>query len=427
MLAGLNAVPQDGDYKAFAQAYAAVVWLYVAIYLIGSSIGSLPLLICKGKKDNPEIVDDGPAFDLLETPNEFESGSELVEDTAIFMESTGNGYWEKWGMVKGLPVKLFGVEPYYITIKAHPTRKIDYYLYDNGSPGAKKKFQPQQMAHFKYTNPLSQFYGMGAVKPLQTSLITELHRESYNRTYFENEARPDVILTQSPDIAKGTVPMTDPMKRKFAQTWYKAFGGPRRQRMPVLLDGGMDIRVLSDARRDMDFREMEKSLRERIFAAFGIPPILAGLFDDVNYATSKEQVRIFWRVTLPPKCNRLAQTITRNILRPYDEELWCKFDLSDITALEETVKEREERLSRMLERGGISLGEYRQKMGFKIDPKDKFIDQKVMSANLIPLEDFFAPPRDEEEGGPLIPGEGGPPQTGPRGFPGETEEGEERA
>ncbi len=419
MLKRLEIIPFEGDYKAFAQVYATVVWVYVAAWVVSSSIGNIPFQICRGKRDNPEIIDEGQLFDLFEYPNEWESGSELREDLALFLELMGNGYWEKWGSVGGLPVKLFNVEPYFVKIKEHPTLKVDYYLYDTGLPGGSKKFSPQQITHFKYANPNSIFYGMGSIMPLQSTLITELYRETYNKSFFENEARPDVILKHNPDISKGILPLQPEARRKVAQNWYHAFGGPRKSRLPVLLESGMDIEILSEARKDMDFREMEKSLRERILACFGVPPVLANIYEGASY---KEQIRVFWRVTLPPKCNRIANTIDRDILRKYDKSLWCRFNLSDISALEETVKEREERLSRLLERGGLSLGQYRQLMGLRVEPDDPYKDKRVISANMIPLEDFFgSPPKEVPE-----PGTTGPPQTAGPGFPGEELHGEER-
>jgi len=431
MLRGLDVVPQDGDYKAFAQVYSAVLWVYVAAYIIGTSIGSLPVQICSGKKDNPNVIEEGPVFDLFENPNEYDGLPEMVEDTAIDLELTGNGYWEKYGSVGNLPINMYSIDPVPITIKEDAIRKIAFYKYKLAD-GSSKTFYPEQLAHFKYANPTSEFYGMSAIKPLQTSLVTELHRQTYTKSYFENEARPDLIMTHNADISKGVGPMSEGMKKRFAQTWRQSFGGPKRKRLPVLLDSGMDVRILSEARRDMDFAEMEKSIMKRVFAGYGVPQVLACMFDDVNYSTAKEQVRIFWRVTLPPKVSRIAGTITRSILRPYDKKLWCKFDMSDISALEETVKEREERLSRMFERAGITLGEYRHRMGFKVEKDDPYQKMRFITANLLPLDAVLAPPVDEGEGGELLPengqpapGTGGPPPTSPRGFPGDDLEGEE--
>jgi len=76
----------------------------------------------------------------------------------------------------------------------------------------------------------------------------------------------------------------------------------------------------------------------------------------------------------------------------------------------------------MLERGGISLGQYRQLMGMRVEPNDPFKDKRVISANLLPLEDFFAGEQEEKP----EPGTTGPPQTAGPGFPGEEVRGEER-
>ena len=63
LLRRLEVVPAEGDYRAFAQVYATVVWVYVGGWVISSSIGNLPFQICRGKKDNPEFVDEGAALD----------------------------------------------------------------------------------------------------------------------------------------------------------------------------------------------------------------------------------------------------------------------------------------------------------------------------------------------------------------------------
>lgn len=421
VLKGLDVVPAEGDLRAFAQCYSTLVWVYVSGWIISSSIGDVPLRLYSGNEndtDKAKAITDGKVYDLLRKPNPLESGVELREDLALFLELTGMGYWEKYGIVGNLPVKLFNLEPYNVKIKAHPTEKIDYYLYDIGDTGQAKKFLPQQIAQFKYSNPNSIFYGQGAIKALQMTLITELYRESYNKSFFENEARPDLIIKHNPDIVRGIAPLDDETRRAFANRWRNAFGGPKRARLPVLLESGMDVSILSEARRDAEFLEMEKSLREKIFAAFGVPPAMAGIYEYANYANSKEQIHIFWTTTIPPKCRRIASTINRAILQPYDEKLWCKFDLDIIPALEETPKEKEERLSRMLERGGITIGRYAAELGYKEDFEQQ--DKRVIASNLIPLEDAFAPPVEEE---PFQPGEGGfPEETSPAFQPGKTEE-----
>lgn len=390
-LRGLDHAPKEGDFKSFVKVYASVVWVYVAAWVISSSIANAPLLLKRKVKGKPdELIMEGALYELLQEPNPYESIAELLEDLVLFLELTGCGYWEKYGSVEKLPVKLYNMEPQYVSIVPHPTEKIAYFEYDLQT-GQKKKFYPQQICQFKYANPNSIFYGQGAVRALTASVITELYRESYNKSFFENEARPDVVLKHNADITKGIIPLIPEIKKRFAAEWYHAFGGPRKQRLPVVLESGMDISVLSEARRDMDFREMEKSLRERIFAAFGVPPAMAGIYEYANYANAKEQIRIFWTTTLPPKCKRIQNAIYRNIIRPYDPDLYVEFDMRFVPALEETIKEREERLSRMIERGGMTIGEYARELGHPMDVEDekKFGKKRMIAANLVPLDDAF--------------------------------------
>ena len=414
LLHGLEVAPQPGDYRAFAQTYSTVVWVYVAAWIISTSISTAPFRLYEKLKGEDKILKDGILFNLFDEPNPYESGPDLIEKTALFLELNGDDYWEKFGSVKGLPLELYNLEPYYVKIAPDTTKRIKHYEY-SVNDAFKKKFFPQQICHFKYSNPTDPLYGQGTVKALATSLVTELYRESYNKTFFENEARPDLIIKHNPDINKGIPPLQEISKRKFAAAWSKAFGGPRKSRLPVLMESGMDVEVLSEARRDMDFREMEKSLRERIFGAFGVPPAMAGIYEYANYANAKEQIRIFWTTTLPPKCRKIERTIQKNIIIPYNKvtkkEYYCRFDMDIIPALEETVKEREERLSRMLERGGITIGDYATALGYPMTGEDKktFGDKRVLAANLVSLDDAFTELPEEQE-----PPEGGfqPPQSG---------------
>ena len=80
LLQYLEVVPLDGDYKAFAQAYATVTWVYAAAWTIAAAIGNIPFLICTGPHDNPDVETEGDLYDLFEYPNEWESGQELFED-----------------------------------------------------------------------------------------------------------------------------------------------------------------------------------------------------------------------------------------------------------------------------------------------------------------------------------------------------------
>jgi len=396
-LRGLESVPMDGDYQAFVRSYISIVWIYVCTWVIQSSIKSVPLRLLTGNRRTPEEVDyDDPCYQLLMEPNPEQSGDELIEEAAMFLELTGCNYiekvFDKSGLIRksSLPLKLFNLQPQYVEVKSDPIEKVSAYKYDIEGSHKYHWFLPRDICPIKYPNPTSIYYGMGSVRSLQATIITEIYRETYNKSFFENEARPDVILTHDADITKGVAPLQPETLREIAVKWHRAFGGPKKTRLPVVLNSGMKIDTLSETPKDMDFREMEKSLRERILSAYGVPPALAGIYESINYASAKEQIKVFYSVIIPPKLSTIAKAITRSIVRPYNAKYWVEFDDSVIKALEESPKEHEERLSRALERGGITIGEYRAGLGYKVDKKDPHKDKRVITANLLNLDDFFA-------------------------------------
>jgi HK97 family phage portal protein len=388
-IVALDHVPRDGDYRAFLNTYAVVPWMYVATWVKATSLASRPLEIMEGPPDEAQVVTTGSVYDLFVEPNEFDSTSDLIEITGIHAELTGNAYWEKNNIINNLPLKLFSLEPDKVDIVPSATKKIERYDWV-GTSGQKEPFEPEEISHFKYSNPLNQFYGQGTVKVLQTTLITELMRETYNKNFLENEARPDVILKQNPDVHKGIPPVAGDQLTTTAKMWRRSFGGPRKNRLPVVLPAGFDVDLLTEQIQDMNYREMEKSLRERILGASGVPPALVGLFEFANYANSKEQIKIFWTVFMPPMATMLSETITRTILRPFDRNLWCRFNMDNIPALAEDVGDMSTRLQGEFDRGWINTNKARELMGYGQDPNDKFGDRYVVNQNYVPKEDIFA-------------------------------------
>ena len=397
LMQNMGGVPRPADFNSYARVYSTVVWVYTCAWIISSSISGLDWwIIRRGRDGTEEEITEGLAIDLFNSPNEFEDLEELIEMTVLMLELTGNAFWELAGLLPTLqtggmlPVKLFNLESQYMTIISAPRSKIGGYKFDMQSGHPPTLFGPHDIAHFKYANPVDQFYGMGPMAALVTTIITELYRENYSKSYFENEARPDVILKQNPDIYKGIPPImsNDPSLLRVAKEWRTSFGGPKNNRLPVMLPAGMDIDILTEARQDMDFVIMENNLTRRILAAFGVTPVMAGLTDGINYANAKEQKKVFFTQTIPPKAKMIARVITRTILKPYDPELEFQFDLVNIAALEEDTKEKADRINSLVDRGLLTLGQARAELGIEVEKNDPYKNVRIVAGNYVLLDDI---------------------------------------
>ena len=431
LVKGFQAVPISGDFHNYAKAYSTLVWLYTCIWAISTSLASRPLRIYKGIPGKGKEILEGEVYDLFYAPNPLEGGSELIEMLTMYLELSGNGYWEKYGLIGTygdgrLPAKLFNLEPGYMTIIPDPQVKVAGYKYDIAGAGGGDEFRPDQITHFKYPNPSNQYYGQGSVQALVTTIVTELYRENFQKMHFQNEARPDVIIKTHTDISKGILPMPqdDGSMVRFAKEWQYAFSGPKNNRLPVMLPPGMDIDLLSEARKDMDFRDLEKSLRERICSGCGVPPALVGIFEYANYANSKEQIKIFWTITMPPKATRISQMITRDILKPYHPEYYCEFDFRNIPALEENAKDLRDGVAKLHGQGLLSFGQAIEALGYEAPDDGELARKRVIASGFVNLDDVVGEIPTDEAGAVMDEGPELEPEKVPDSEAPEDEEGE---
>ncbi len=90
----------------------------------------------------------------------------------------------------------------------------------------------------------------------------------------------------------------------------------------------------------MDFLSQRKWNREEIMAAFKVPKGEVGINEDINYATSKTQRKLFWENTLLPKMALFEFVLLNQLLRHIDGgRIWAEFDYSSISALQEDRKD----------------------------------------------------------------------------------------
>jgi len=163
----------------------------------------------------------------------------------------------------------------------------------------------------------------------------------------------------------------------------------------------MDITLLTEQIQEMHYAQLEEKIREKVLGTIGVPPVLAGLFQYANYANSKEQLKIFWGSTLPPKIRMLSETITKRLIKLYNPNQWGKFNTSNIPALSESPEERGVRQGAEIDRGTLTRNEARiengrGKFSKEQDPNGD-ADKPIILQNYIPASDVFAS-FDEESG-----------------------------
>jgi HK97 family phage portal protein len=341
--------------KNYLEQYGKSLYVFACISKIANKVASIPFemyRIINSKGDVKEITSH-PALDLLYKVNPFQTKSEFLEITMINMKCTGNAFWYKVRNNGGKVVELWNLRPDWMTIITDPTKFIKEYKFTKEN-GAVVSLAPEDVIHFKYPDPLSQYLGMSPIKPCQTRVETEDYASRYQRDFFVNSARPDAV------IKNPTNALDADQKKEIREDWEKKFRGVGKTSKVAILDGGMEYQVISLTQKEMDYIESMKFTRDDILVAFGVPKPIVAVTDDVNRANAETAMYIFLSEVIKPEITRLVEKINEMMIYPdFGEEFYI--DFPDPTPANRDLQLRENKEG--IESNYLLINEVRQKEG----------------------------------------------------------------
>jgi HK97 family phage portal protein len=111
---------------------------------------------------------------------------------------------------------------------------------------------------------------------------------------------------------------------------------------------------------DMEFHKTKEAAAREIALAFGVPPMMLGIPGDATYANYQEANRAFYRLTVLPLAQRVAQGVSHWLSDHVGAELALKPDLDQVPALS---AEREGQWRRIGGAGFLTDAEKRRLLG----------------------------------------------------------------
>ena len=373
--------PQPKTYKKLLSQYTN--WVYVCASKNASSIASVPLRLYSAKETRPMVRAMGrtrpvsattkaylktkshlgpimaggeveeiiahPWLDLIRQVNPFTNGFEMIETTALFLELTGNAYWHLLMGPNDIPIELWTLPSQIMTIKKSIPNGIAYYEFGSHQP--LKKLETEEVAHFKYTNPLDLYYGLGPLEASQLPVTLNARFEAYENAVLENGAVIPFFLTteQTPN---------EPTMTRLRAAIDKIHKGWKRAGKWGMLTGGLKPVSVGSKPKDVNYAEGSKMTKEQILAAYGIPVSMVSE-DGVSRANADVGLRQYGKFTIMPKLKRIEQVINQNIMPLYDQNIFVAFDNPVPEDKEFELKEADSRLAN----NSMTINEHRVSMG----------------------------------------------------------------
>ncbi len=173
--------------------------------------------------------------------------------------------------------------------------------------------------------------------------------------------------------------MTDALKTQFR-------GGKNAHK--TLYSNAVDkVITLAESRKDMEFLNLRRYATERICAAMGVPRIILGYTEGINYTNAETQMAKYIENTIRPLERFLEEVFTR-LIALSDPSL----SLRIVDNHSDGIAERTESVSRLVDRGVITRNEAREEIGYSRSDEEE-ADTLVVSGVVGRLEDIVARPR----------------------------------
>lgn len=294
---------------SYLEQYGKSLYVTACISKIAEKVASTELelyQVLNSRGDTKEIQ-VSPILDLLYKPNPFQTKTEFWETTVINLKCTGDAYWLKIRNKGGRVVELWNLRPDLVTINSDPELFIKDYQFEKAD-GTKITLAKDDVVHFKYPNPLNQYFGLSPIKSAARRIQTEDYATSYQMNFFVNSARPDALIKNK----SGT--LSKLQTEELREGWEKKYKGLSNNSKIAILHGDLEYQQISLSQREMDYIESMKFTRDDILAAFKVPKPIVAIVDDVNRANSETAMFIFLSETIKPEIMRICEKINEELV-----------------------------------------------------------------------------------------------------------------
>ncbi len=329
--------------------------IYRSVRMIAEAAASVPIQCFEGGDE----LERHALRDLLARPNAVECGPDLLEAWYGSLLIAGNAYLEA--------VSLDGEVRELHVLRADRVRVIPGadgwpQAYEYSADGHSVRFDQdtdglRPILHMRLYHPANDHYGLS---PLESAaMAVDIHNAAsiWNKALLDNAARPSGALVYT----AGDGHMSEEQFARLKDELEHNYAGPGNAGRPLLLEGGLDWKMMSMSPRDMDFISAKNLAAREIALALGVPPMLLGIPGDNTYSNYQEANRVFWRQTVLPLVSRTLKALSGWLGPVYGGELELRPALDQVAAL---ASERAALWERVEKASFLTTNEKRAAIGY---------------------------------------------------------------
>lgn len=351
--------PPDRNTQEFLGTYAHSPRL-APVTKIATDLSNVPGKLYRvdpatGDKDE---INDHPFLDFMRKPNPlpFMTPSALwkLHETYMLIKGEGAAIIER--DPAGYPTELWPIPPHWMI--DIPRLNFPFYII-RSRDGLQMTVPAEDVFLTRQLNPLDPYgRGLGDAEAVADEIETDEYMAKWAKKFFFNDATPPVLMS-APGITKDEYD-------RFQAAWNDRHRGVGNAHKMGIIPRDVTVNKLVDSRREMDFTESRKDLRDSVNAHFGVPPEIMGIVENSNRATATQAKIIYAENVLTPRLLARQDAINLQLLPSWGEGLLWEYD--DIVP--EDTEFRLQMSNAGLCGSALLVDEWREQQGFDPLPND---------------------------------------------------------
>lgn len=302
------------------------------IRIITEDLSALPLNLYRRTPQGAQLATDHPLFRLLhDSPNPFMTSMELRESMVLDTLCYGQSFTEKIIGAGGISA-LFPVSASRVVFN----NPLDMFIEVDDPPLFFRYADPRYGQRTLLSDdlwitrmlaPAGTVEGQSIVLLSREAIGLALAAEEQGARLFSHGVQTDLTLQTENEL-------DDPARTQIREAFMKRHAGTSNAWMPMLLENGLKAQRIGLTAQESQYLETRQFQLSDIARVFRIPDVLLGISQGktATFASAEQFFLSYVKYTLGPWCQRIEQSIHRDLLAPSEaQEYFVKHDLDSLT------------------------------------------------------------------------------------------------
>lgn len=352
--------------------YMSIGTVYACIRMISDSVAMTPLNVYQKTDDGRDQLEDDALKKLIQNPAPYTTYFQWMDAMLAQTVGWGNGYSviERDG---NTAISLIYIPSANVGIYTTNSKTDPYYYKVTMSDNTTINVFPDDMVHFRNIT-LDGYTGLSPIGLHSSTFDRAFHEGEFATNYVKNSGSMSGIITSDKRLKPEQVKQ---LKEDFGTAYS---GSENAGKTPVLVDGMQYTQLKPISPADADYVRSKELTKAEVMEIFKVPPPLLGVID-ATYNNTEQLALIYQRYTLSPIYTMIQQEMTLKLVNDVKQgTIYYEFESDAL--LNATAKDKAEVITKLTEKGVMSLNEARRKYNLK----DKTgLDDVVLPLNSAPM------------------------------------------